>query len=80
MKKAILAALFTVGLTGTAVASQCPGLMQQIDAELAKGPQLSAAKMAKVMELRAEGEEDHSGGKHDEAVNDLSKALKILQM
>ena len=80
MKKVILAALVTVGLTGTAVAGQCPGLIQEIDAALAKSPQLSAAKMAKVMELRAEGGEDHAEGNHEEAASDLGKALKILKM
>ncbi len=80
MKKVILAALITIGLTGTAVAGQCPGLIQEIDAALAKSPQLSAARMAKVMELRAEGEEDHGEGDHEKAVSDLAKALKILKM
>jgi hypothetical protein len=52
--------------------------MKAIDDALAKHPQISAEQMAEVKKLRAEGEALHKAGKHQESVETLGKAMKIL--
>jgi hypothetical protein len=54
--------------------------MAKIDAALAKNPQLSAADMAEVKKLRAEGEALHKAGKHQESVDTLAKAMKLVKI
>jgi hypothetical protein len=76
MKKSILflAALFS----SAAWAFHCPADMKKIDDALAKKPALSAEQMAEVKKLRADGEAQHKAGKHQESVDTLGKAMKIL--
>jgi hypothetical protein len=78
VKKFILAAVVTVGLTGTALAFHCPKDMAEIDAALAANPSLSAEQLAEVTKLRAQGEAEHVAGKHDDSVATLAKAKAIL--
>ncbi len=78
MKHIILAAALTIGLASPAFASHCPKDMTEIDAALAKDPQLSAEQLAEVKERRAEGEALHNSGKHQEAVDTLARALETL--
>jgi hypothetical protein len=75
--------LFTLMLAlaaGSAFAFHCPADMKAIDAKLATGVQLSDAEMAKVKQLRADGETAHKAGKHDESVKLLAEAMKILKI
>ena len=65
-------------VSGTALAFHCPKDMKAIDDALAKHPKLSEAQMKEVKDLRAKGEVAHKAGKHQEAVDDLAKAKKIL--
>lgn len=72
--------LFAVGLalvSSTSFAFQCPKDMKAIDAAL-PGAKLSAAQMTEVKNLRAEGEKLHKEGKHQESVDALAKAKKML--
>ena len=62
----------------TAFAFHCPADMKKIDEALAKNPQLTAQQMADVKQLRAEGEALHKAGKHQESIDTLAKAMKIL--
>ena len=73
-------ALFAATLfaAGTAVAFHCPQDMKKIDEALAKNPKLTAAQMDEVKKYRAEGEALHKAGKHQESVDTLAKAEKIL--
>ena len=64
--------------SGAAFAFHCPADMKKIDEALAKDPKLSAAQMADVKKLRAEGEASHKAGKHQESVDTLAKAMQIL--
>jgi hypothetical protein len=76
-------ALFTLFLalaTGSAFAFHCPADMKAIDAKLATGVKLADADMAKVKQLRADGETAHKAGKHDESVKLLAEAMKILKI
>jgi len=73
--------LFGIGLAlvaGGASAMHCPQDMKQIDAALAANPKLSAEQMSQVKKLRAEGEQLHKAGKHQESVDTLGRAKKIL--
>ncbi len=75
--------LFTLMLAlaaGSAFAFHCPADMKAIDAKLATGVKLSDAEMAKVKQLRADGETAHKAGKHDESVKLLAEAMKILKI
>lgn len=75
MKKALFVALAFASTS--AFAFHCPKDMKAIDAALPKA-KLSAAQMAEVKKLRAEGEALHKAGKHQESVDTLAKAMDIL--
>lgn len=66
--------------SGMALAFHCPQDMKKIDAALAKSPKLSAEQLAEVRKLRAEGESLHKAGKHQESVDTLGKAMKMLSI
>ncbi len=72
------AALILAFQAAPALAAQCPKDMAKIDAALAQSPQLSANQMTEVKGLRAGGEALHNGGKHQESVDTLAKAMEIL--
>ena len=75
----VLAAILLAATTG-AWAFHCPMEMKKIDDALAKQPALSADQMAEVKKLRAEGEALHKAGKHQESLDALGKAEKILNI
>jgi hypothetical protein len=79
MKKSsiALAAALTFA-AGSAFANHCPLEMKKIDAALEKNPKLDASQMAEVKKYRADGEALHKAGKHQESLDALSKAEKIL--
>ena len=77
MRTAIAALSFAL-FSGVALANHCPMDMKAIDDALAKHPNLSAEQMAQVKKYRAEGEALHKAGKHQESVDTLAKAKKIL--
>ena len=54
--------------------------MKKIDEALAKNPKLTTEQMAEVKKLRAEGETLHKAGKHQESVDALGKAMKMLNV
>lgn len=66
--------------TGNAFAFHCPKEMKKIDDALAAKPNISAAQLAEVKRLRAEGETLHKQGKHQESLDELGKAEKILNI
>jgi len=65
-------------VSSAALAMHCPADMKKIDEALAKSPKLTAEQMADVKRLRAEGESLHKANKHQESVDTLAKAMKIL--
>lgn len=79
MKKmrSLFATLALVSLP--AFAFHCPADMKKIDEALPKA-QLNDAQKAEVQKLRAEGEKLHKEGKHQESVDTLAKAMKILKI
>jgi len=64
--------------TSMALAHNCPNEMKAIDAKLATNPKLSDADMAKVKQLRSEGEAQHKAGNHDASMKSLGDAKKML--
>lgn len=80
MKKVLAAAAAAVLmlLASPAFAMRCPADMKAIDGAMAKNPQLSAADAAAAKQYRTEGEALHKAGKHQESVDTLAKAKKIL--
>jgi len=54
--------------------------MKKIDDALARNPKLTAEQMADVKKYRADGEALHKAGKHQESVDTLAKAMKILNI
>ena len=77
-----LFALFATLLfaSATALAFHCPKDMKAIDDAMAKNPKLSAADAKSVKKYREDGEAFHKAGKHQEAVDSLAKAMKILKI
>jgi hypothetical protein len=71
----LLAALF---MSASALAFHCPADMKKIDDALATNPKITAEQMSEVKKLRAEGETLHKAGKHQESIDTLGKAMKIL--
>ncbi len=80
MKLRSLFAVCALLASSAALAFHCPADMKKIDEALAKNPTLSADQMSEVKKLRAEGETLHKAGKHQEAVDTLAKAMKILKI
>ena len=80
MKLPILIAVFGLALASNAFAFHCPKDMKKIDQALASNPKLSAEQLSTVKKLRAEGEALHKAGKHQESIDTLSKAMKILNI
>jgi len=79
MRKMILALALTA-FSAPAFAMHCPADMKAIDEALAKNPQVSAAQMTEVKKLRADGETQHKAGQHQQSMDSLAKAKKILGM
>lgn len=65
-------------ISASAFAFHCPADMKKIDDALAGNPELSTEQMAEVKKLRADGEALHKANKHQESVDALGKAMKIL--
>lgn len=76
----ILLAVAAFLFSSAALAFHCPADMKKIDEALAKNPKLSAEQMADVKKYRSEGEALHKAGKHQESVDTLAKAMKILNV
>jgi hypothetical protein len=66
--------------SGSVLAFHCPADMKKIDAALAKNPKLSEAQMSEVKKYRSQGEALHQAGKHQDSVETLAKAMKILKI
>ena len=64
-------------LSSSAFAFHCPVDMKAIDDALPKA-KLSAAQSAEVKKLRADGEALHKEGKHQQSMDTLAKAKKVL--
>jgi hypothetical protein len=79
MKQFALVAALALA-SSAAFAFHCPADMKKIDEALAKKPQLSSQQMAEVKKYRAEGETLHKAGKHQESVDTLARAMKILDI
>ena len=81
MKLRVIAVAAGLLLASTgAFAFHCPADMKKIDAAMATNPKLSAEQLAEVKKLRADGEALHKQGKHQESVDALAKAMKILKI
>jgi hypothetical protein len=74
----LIAASAALLASSAAFAFHCPADMKKIDDALAKSPKLSAQQLTEVKKLRADGEVLHKEGKHQESVDTLAKAMKIL--
>lgn len=68
----------TLIISTSALAFHCPADMKKIDAALATSPKLSSEQLSEVKKLRADGETLHKAGKHQDSVDTLAKAMKIL--
>jgi hypothetical protein len=80
MKLRLLAIAVGLALASNAYAFHCPKEMKKIDDALAAKPNISAEQLAEAKQLRAEGETLHKQGKHQESLDTLGKAEKILNI
>jgi hypothetical protein len=76
----IALAVCLAAASSVAAAFHCPQDMKKIDDALAKNTKLSDQVVASVMRLRARGETLHKDGKHQEAVDTLARAKKLLSI
>jgi hypothetical protein len=76
MKRLALTIILAV-FASIAWAHNCPNEMKAIDAALPKA-KLDAKQTAEVKKLRADGEQLHKDGKHNESMAALGKAKGIL--
>ena len=65
--------------SASAFAFHCPADMKAIDAALPKA-KLTDAQMTEVKKYRADGEALHKAGKHQDSVDTLAKARKLLKI
>jgi hypothetical protein len=79
MKALISAAavVLSLAVAGPALAFQCPSNIAAIDAALPTA-QLTDEQKARVMELRDQGEQQHSSGQHQQSMESLAEAKEIL--
>lgn len=80
LKRTLLAAVGLIAIAGPALAFSCPANMRQIDAALQSNTQISAADKAKAKALRNEGEKLHAAGQHQQSMDKLAEAKKILKV
>ncbi len=73
----LVVALGLTVATSSAFAFHCPKDMKEIDAALPNA-KLTPEQMAEVKKLRADGEVSHKAGKHQDSVDALAKARKII--
>jgi hypothetical protein len=66
--------------TSAALAFHCPADMRKIDEAMAKNPKLTPEQAAEVKKYRADGEALHKAGRHQESVDTLAKAMKMLNI
>jgi len=81
MTKKLFAALVLMAFMTPAWAHTCPALMSDIDQALGdeeKVSQLSEDDLARVKELREQGEQYHNDGEHDQSEEALNEAKEIL--
>jgi hypothetical protein len=79
MKRITLAAILALAASA-ALAFHCPADMRKIDEAMAKNPKLTPEQAAEVKKARADGETLHKAGKHQESVDTLARAMKILNI
>ncbi|MCT7376400.1 hypothetical protein N5A92_15300 [Chelativorans sp. EGI FJ00035] len=77
MLRSIILALSLFAFPVVALAGQCPALMAEVDAAL-ETASLSDEERARVMELRAAGEQQHQAGDHAASEASLNEAKTIL--
>jgi hypothetical protein len=73
----LLAAASFAFASSAAFAFHCPADMKAIDEAMPKA-KITDAQKGEVTKLRAEGETLHKAGKHQDSVDTLAKAKKIL--
>ncbi len=66
--------------SASAFAFQCPTDVKKIDAALAKNMSMDAGMMTKIKSLRDSGAAHHKAGEHQQAIDELAKALKMTMM
>ena len=70
--------LTTLLISTASWAMHCPQDMARIDAQLSSNPPSDPAVLEQVKKLRAEGEALHNAGKHEQSVQVLEQAQKLL--
>ncbi|HEX7403976.1 MAG TPA: hypothetical protein VF287_08180 [Usitatibacter sp.] len=80
MKRIFALAATLLFAAGTALAFHCPKDMKTLDDAMAKNPKLSEADAKAVKKYREDGEALHKAGKHQESIDTLAKAMKILKI
>lgn len=78
IKQTLAAVAVSCFVATSALAGNCPLMIQEIDDALASNTTLSADEVAEVKVLRDKGEAEHTAGKHAESVATLQQAKDML--
>lgn len=77
ISRSLIAAALLALASAPAMAAHCPADVKAIDHALSKSG-MSSSQMTEVKKLRDEGEALHKAGKHKEAVDTLSQAMRMI--
>ena len=66
--------------SASAFAFGCPTEVKKIDEAMAKNMSMSASHMTNVKKLRDSGEAHHKAGEHQQAIDELAQAKKLMGM
>ncbi len=78
MPKKLFAFAALFALANPVFAGHCPADVKAIDAAVEAGTDLDEETLAKVKELRDQGEALHNDGKHADSLDTLHEAMKLL--
>ncbi|MGF7212738.1 hypothetical protein GGE65_007373 [Skermanella aerolata] len=81
MRILLIASALLIGLASPALANQCPRQIAALDENLKQhGSMLTPQQQTQVKELRAQAQAAHNAGRHEEALQNVQKAHKVMGM
>ena len=81
MRKLAILTIGALTLSAPALANQCPKELSTLDQHLSQhGSMLNADQTTQIRQLRAQAEEDHQAGRHDQAMQAIRQMHQIMGM
>ena len=81
MRKLAILTIGALSFSAPALANQCPKELATLDQHLSQhGSMLNADQTAQIRQLRAQAQEDHQAGRHDQAMQVIRQMHQIMGM